>query len=266
MPASQTTGLKRHSNLNTCSASDPAGAAAPVAASRPAKPPTSANSIHCALRQLLAGSAQRAQQPGFADALVLRAHQRRVQHQHAGREREQEQELHRRHHLVDHTLDLAHHAADVDHRQIGEIAHVRLTSAAFAGGRWNAVIQVCGMPFIAEGLMMTKKLTRIEPHSSLRKLVIGTSTVWPAMSKRSRSPSFRFKVLARPASTDASGLLSSNHLPAADLVLRRHLDHGRQIEFAVDQPLGAIFDKGLAGDGVSLICEQRPRIIGYSSG
>jgi hypothetical protein len=43
--------------------------------------------------------------------------------------------------------------------------------------------------------MMTKKLTRIEPHSSLRKLVMVASTGWPAMSKRSLSPSFQLQGL-----------------------------------------------------------------------
>jgi hypothetical protein len=52
--------------------------------------------------------------------------------------------------------------------------------------------------------MMTKKLARIEPHSSLRRLVIFASTTCPAMSKRMVSPSLRPSVRAMPCSTDAS--------------------------------------------------------------
>ncbi len=51
---------------------------------------------------------------------------------------------------------------------------------------------------------MTKKLARIEPHSSLRRLVTFASTTMPAMSKRITSPSFRPRVLAMPCSTEAS--------------------------------------------------------------
>ena len=49
--------------------------------------------------------------------------QRGIQHQHAGGQREQEQEFDRPHHLVDHALHLAHHAADIDDGQVGEVAH-----------------------------------------------------------------------------------------------------------------------------------------------
>ena len=77
-------------------------------------------------------------------------------------------------------------------------------------------MKVCGVSFIAFGLMMTKKLARIEPHSSLRRLVTRACTTWPAMSKRSVSPSLRRSVLAMPCSTDASASpgLSAYHLPA----------------------------------------------------
>ena len=60
-------------------------------------------------------------------------------------------------------------------------------------------MKVCGVSAISAGFRMTKKLTRIEPHSSLRRLVTCASTTWPPMSKRSTSPSFRFRVLASPA-------------------------------------------------------------------
>ena len=52
---------------------------------------------------------------------------------------------------------------------------------------------------------MKKKLTRIESQSSLRTLVIGASTRWPAISKATRSPTFRPKVCASPASTENCG-------------------------------------------------------------
>ena len=70
--------------------------------------------------------------------------------------------------------------------------------------RWNAVMYVVGASFIAAGLMMTKKFARIDPHSSLRRLVIFASTIWPPMSKRIVSPSFKRSVFARPCSTEAS--------------------------------------------------------------
>jgi hypothetical protein len=76
-------------------------------------------------RQLLPRGAQRAQQARFAGALILRAHQRRRQHQHAGYQREAEQEFHRHDHPVQHRLHLAQHGAHVDHRQIRILARQR---------------------------------------------------------------------------------------------------------------------------------------------
>ena len=75
---------------------------------------------------------------GFAAPLVLGGDQRRVQHQQAGAEREQEDELHRADHLVDHRLALAQRGADVDHRQVGksrrQLVHRRLRAGLEAEG------------------------------------------------------------------------------------------------------------------------------------
>ena len=56
-------------------------------------------------------------------ALVLGGHQRRIQHQQAGDQREQEHELHGEDHLVDDALRLAQRGADVDHREVGKARH-----------------------------------------------------------------------------------------------------------------------------------------------
>ncbi|MCY1233165.1 hypothetical protein D9M72_456960 [compost metagenome] len=73
------------------------------------------------------------------------------------------------------------------------------------------------MPCIADGGRITKKLTRIEPQSSLRSEVTRACTCWPATSKRSVSPRWIPSVLAMPSSTEAPAsvpALPSDHRPA----------------------------------------------------
>ncbi len=58
-----------------------------------------------------------------------------------------------------------------------------LISAFFSCGRWKLVMKLVGKSSITPGGAMTKKLTRIESQSSLRRLVTRASTRLPATSK-----------------------------------------------------------------------------------
>ncbi len=116
--------------------------------------------------------------------------------------------------------------------------------------------------------MMTKKLARIEPHSSLRTLVIFASTISPAMSKRRLSPSFRPRRSMMLFSTDASARpgASLNHAPSTtsfpsgsalvvdrlnSRLARRRASPSAKVSLLMAAPLIAV---------------RRPRIIGNSTG
>ena len=111
----------------------------------------------------------------------------------------------------------------------------------------------------------TKKLTRIEPQSTLRRLLMRPSFCWPPMSKRSMSPSFRPSSSASPSSTDRPPASSGSHLPltislcAGGVALWLRLN-SRSTRRLARSPL-----KLAALTDVPLMATRRPRIIGYQS-
>jgi hypothetical protein len=84
-----------------------------------------------------------------------------------------------------------------------------------------------------------KKLTRIESHSSLRRLLTRTCVSLPAIVKVN-SPSLIPNVLASPSSTEAKSLprILAGLKPApAQSVARRHGSTPGKIELTLDQAL-----------------------------
>ena len=66
---------------------------------------------------------------------------------------------------------------------------------------------------------MAKKLARMDVQSTLRSEVTLESSCTPAMSKRSVSPSLRFKVVAMPSSMLMAPASSGVHAPPTTWLL-----------------------------------------------
>src|SRR6266704_6123668 len=86
-----------------------------------------------------AARSERAHHGCLVRALVLGREQRRVQHQHAGAEREQEHQLHRPDQLVHHELQLPQDYAHVDHGEVGKGLRQAQGQERVARGRMKAL-------------------------------------------------------------------------------------------------------------------------------
>ena len=162
---------------------------APMPASAPAMRPRAANSASSAPRSWRFAGTQGAQdgQPFSRSSWV--AWSAEDQHHHPGHHRKAEHELHRADQLLDHALDLADHRRHVDHREVGKAATSRLANSICAGGQVEAGDVAGRLAIQHAGAAITKKLTRIESQSSLRRLVMRASLRTPAISKVRTSPS-----------------------------------------------------------------------------
>ena len=74
---------------------------------------------------------------------------------------------------------------------LGKARTKLLSNCGLPSGARKALIKLTGTLGNSATGNSTKKLTRMEPQSTLRRLVMRPSVTWPAMSNPSRSPSFR---------------------------------------------------------------------------
>ena len=112
---------------------------------------------------------------------------------------------------------------------------------------------------------ITKKLTRMLPQSTLRRLVMVDSFTCPAMSKPMRSPSFRPSSLASPSSTLAPSASSGTQRPATTWLWTGWVDACDRLNSrsARRRPRSVANASGLTG--WPLMLTRRPRIMGYQS-
>ena len=141
-----------------------------------------------------------------------------------------------------------------------------LAAGSAGSGARKALMKVTGTSAAscATGYM-TKKLTCIEPQSTLRRLVIFASLDWPAMSKRKLSPSLRPRVLARPSSTLMAPCSPASQRPATTSLwtgLSVLLD---RLNSRSNRRLARSSSKFSGVTSLPLIATSRPRIIGYQS-
>ena len=138
------------------------------------------------------------------------------------------------------------------------------TCAATSGAR-KALMKDTGTSVTSATGYITKKLTRIEPQSTLRKLVILALLTWPPMSKLSASPNFKPSVLAMPSSTLIAPFSSSVHLPAMVWLCAGCLAALDKLNSRSTRRLARSSVKSSGVMDLLLTATKRPRIIGYQS-
>ena len=172
------------------------------------------------LREQPAARAERAHHGELARARLARRAHRGEQHDQAGGEREGEQELDRAHDLVEDALHLRDRGRDVDRGDVREVAAERVVEPwrlrRAVGG--DVADRRVGDAAVGK---RTKKLTRIDDQSTLRRLVILPSTWRAAHVEAQRVAELQAERLGQ-AFLDAEGACFVV-LPAArgDRVVRR---------------------------------------------
>jgi hypothetical protein len=140
-----------------------------------------------------------------------------------------------------------------------------LSKPGTLSGARKAVITVAGKSGKRATGNMTKKLTRIEPQSTLRRLVILASCSWPAMSKPSRSPSLRPSVAASPSSTLAAPVSSAFQAPRVTWLWPGSVSLWLRLNSRSTRRLARASPNRSGPTGWLLMATRRPRIIGYQS-
>ena len=172
----------------------------------------------------------------------MRTSQRGIQHQHPGRQREQEQELDGGDHLIDHGLNLPDHIADIDHGQVRKITRELVHQSLILRRQMER-----GNPC----LRRIGHHRRVQDHE---KIHLHRTPV-----ELAQTGDRRFDHLPGDVEPEHVAQLQPERLgqtfldrgfrftvvePASgnDLILRWQTDHRRQVELALDQPFGAVVD------------------------
>ena len=138
-------------------------------------------------------------------------------------------------------------------------------TAAAASGARKALMKDTGTSGTVATGYMTKKLTRSEPQSTLRRLVILAVLSWPPMSNVSASPSFRPSVSAKPCSTLMAPFSPSVQRPATTVLESGLATLLERLNSRSTRRLARSSVKLSGVMGWPLTSTNRPRIIGYQS-
>ncbi|MDT4867044.1 hypothetical protein FQZ97_1019350 [compost metagenome] len=140
-----------------------------------------------------------------------------------------------------------------------------LSNCRSASGARKALMKLTGASGTWATGNTTKKLTRMEPQSTLRRLVMRPSLTCPAMSKPSRSPSLSPSSSARPSSTLKASASLSCQRPATTGLCSGKVAELERLNSRSTKCWARSLVKSSGLIVLPLMLTSRPRIMGYQS-